>query len=106
VGGHDEHVTGSRTAVDLSSVPLRHRVAERDASLADATAILAAHVPDTEDGTCAGCRAQWGRWINYGDCSQVVWARRVAETHAAWPDGRPDSQDRSDLRGAPVLARR
>jgi hypothetical protein len=85
VVGPDEHVTASRRTADSSAVPSRQQVADRNASMDAAWAILSTHRPNPDD-TCAGCFALWDRWISFGDCAQVGWARRVVETYAACDD--------------------
>jgi hypothetical protein len=105
VGGHDEHLTVSRTLADLSTMPSRQRVADRDESMDAAVAILSAHVPNPDDGSCAGCRAQWGRWLYFEDCAHADWALRVVETHTAWDDDPPDSHRPAVATGS-ALARR
>lgn len=98
--GRGEHLTAPRTVADLSAVPSRERVTDRDEAMDGAVAILSAHVPDPDDGTCAGCLAQWDRWIPHADCPQVAWARRVVETHAAWDDEQPTARDATDVHPA------
>jgi hypothetical protein len=105
VDGHDEHLTASRSLADLSTLPSRQRVADRDESIDGAVAILSAHVPNLDDGSCTGCRAQWGRWLYFEDCAQADWALRVVETHAAWDDDPPDPR-RPAVATGPALARR
>lgn len=91
-----EDLTTQRRLADLSTLPTRQRVAERDTAMNAAEAILSAHVPDSCDNTCSGCRIQWDRWIPHADCPQVAWARRVIETFVAWDDAVP-SQDLHDV---------
>jgi hypothetical protein len=105
VDGPDEHLTVSRNLADLLTLPSRQRVADRDESMDAAVAILSMHMPIPGDGSCAGCRAQWGRWLYFEDCTQADWALRVVETHAAWDDDLPDPPLQSVDTG-PVLARR
>jgi hypothetical protein len=95
MGGPGEHVTASRSLADSPAVPSRQQVADRDAVMEAAWAILCTHRPHPDDGTCAGCLVLWGRWIYFGDCAQVVWARRVVETYAACDDGLGEPLGRS-----------
>jgi len=73
----------SREVSDLSVLPKREVVAERDGAMDAATRILDVHRPEVSGSHCAGCLDQWDRWIWFKDCAQANWAQSVIETYGA-----------------------
>lgn len=73
---------------EIIETPSDDTVRRRDAVMDAASLVLSFHVPD-EAGLCAGCLAQWNRWVLHVTCTQMRWARMVLETHGGGEPGPP-----------------